>query len=743
MKTVLKISGMTCAMCAGAIEKALMALPGVSAADVNLGAEKAYVTYNDGMSSLEDMKRAVEAAGYQYLGTEGEETIEVEKTLREKDLRQKRNRFLIGFLVGIPLMLLDYFPLHPPFSMAYVMLILSTPAFIYVSYPIFHAACRSLKNRALNMDVMYSMGIGVSYLASLLGTFQIVLTRSFLFYDTAVLLAAFLTVGRYLEAKAKGKTSEAIRKLIGLRPKTATLFRDNREVEVPVEAVLPGDILLVKPGEKIPVDGEVTDGESYVDEAMITGEPLPAPKKKGATVTAGTINKNGVLYFRAVKVGKDTVLAQIIRLVEEAQGSRPPVQGMADRVVSRFIPAVLAVAAAVFSAWYFLLGQTLLFSLTALISILVIACPCALGLAVPTAVTVGIGRGAELGILIKHADALEMSQKLTAVVFDKTGTLTTGRPEVTDIIGCGADNDELLKMAAGVEKNASHPLADALERKAHEAGIVPETVERFDTVEGKGVRAFLSGKEILIGNRAFLSENHIAYDALEAKVRELEREAKTVIFIAADNRLHGIIAAADPLKPTAHGAVKAFQEMNLRVSMITGDNGRTAQRVAGQLGIDRVFSEVLPRDKALEVKRLQDRGEIVGFIGDGINDAPALAQADVGIAVGSGTDIAIETGDIVLVKDNLLDAVSAVELSKKVMSRIRQNLFWAFAYNVALIPAAGGVLYPLFGITLRPEWAGLAMAMSSVTVVTLSLTLKGYTPPAKKRGSAEHPQGIE
>lgn len=731
-RAVIKVGGMTCVMCVGALEKALQELSGVSAVHVNLAAEKAYVTYNTTMTSIEDLKRTIEETGYQYLGVEGEESLDLERTLREKDLREKRNRFLVGFLVGLPLMFADYLPFHPPFSMAYLMFLVATPAFIYVSLPIFRAARRALWNRSLNMDVMYAMGIGIAYLASILGTLQIVLTRDFLFYDTAVLLAAFLTVGRYLEARAKGKTSDAIRKLIGLQPKTATLLRDNRELEVPIEEVLPGDTLIVKPGERIPVDGEVAEGESYVDESMISGEPLPVLKKQGLPVVGGTINKNSILAFKALKVGKDTVLSQIIRLVEEAQGSKPPVQGLADRIVGYFIPFVLGVAILAFLLWFVVLGQTLLFSLTAFISVLVIACPCALGLATPTAVTVGIGRGAELGILIKNGEALEISEKLTTVLFDKTGTLTKGRPEVTDIIPLDLAEDELLRLAASVEKNASHPLAEALERKALERNLEMEKADAFDTMEGKGVRARFRENDVVIGNRLLLQENGIAYEAWEDRIKELENEAKTVVLVALNNRLSGLIAIADPLKPSSGEAVRTLREMGLEVAMITGDNVRTAQAIASRVGVDRVLAEVLPQDKAGEVKNLQQKGDVVGFVGDGINDAPALAQADVGIAVGSGTDIAIESGDVVLVKDNLVDAVSAVQLSRKVMSRIKQNLFWAFAYNTILIPVAAGVLYPLFGITLRPEFAGLAMAMSSVTIVTLSLMLKTYTPPAKK-----------
>ncbi len=729
-RAALRIGGMTCAMCVSAIEKALNALPGISAVHVNLAAEKAYVTFNADMTSIDDMKKVIEETGYQYLGIAGEEVPDVERAVREKDLREKRNRFLVGFIVGLPLMFFDLIPLHPPFPMAYLMMVLAAPAFVYVSRPIFTAARRALRNRNLNMDVMYAMGIGTAFISSLLGTFEIVLSRDFLFYDTAVLLAAFLTLGRYLEARAKGRTSEAIKKLIGLQPKTATLFQDNREMEVPIEKVHPGDVLVVKPGEKIPVDGQVTGGESYVDESMITGEPLPVLKKTGLSVVAGTINKNSVIFFQALKVGKDTILSQIIRLVEEAQGSKPPVQGIADKAVSYFIPFVLGVAVLTFLAWYVLFGQTLLFALTSLISVLVIACPCALGLATPTAVTVGIGRGAELGILIKHGDALELSHKLTTILFDKTGTLTRGRPEVTDMVCFSGDERELLAIAASVEKNATHPLAEALERKARESGIELETAGHFDTIEGKGVRAVLSGREVFIGNRALLQDHGISYADCEGAVTDFEKDGQTVVFLVIDGRLAGIFAISDPLKENSVAAVGAFRKMGLEVAMITGDNIRSARAVASRIGIERVLAEVLPQDKAEEVHKLQELGKIVGFVGDGINDAPALARADVGIAVGGGTDIAIESGDIVLIKDDLLDAAAAVQLSRKVMTRIKQNLFWAFAYNTALIPMAAGALYPFFGVTLRPEFAGLAMAMSSVTIVTLSLTLKGYRPPA-------------
>ena len=741
-QATLKIGGMTCVMCVKTIENALQSLEGVIEVTVNLGAERAYVTYNPRLTTVAEMRKAIEEAGYQYLGRAGEDAEDRERIARDRDLRAKRNRFVVGFAVAIPLMMLMYLPVMLPIPLGYFMLAVSTPAFVYVSHPIFAAAYRALKNRNLNMDVMYSMGMGVAFLASLLGTFGVVLTGEFPLYETALMLAAFLTIGRYLEARAKGKTSETIKRLMGLQPRTATVIRDGKEGEIPIEDVQLDDHVLVKPGEKIPVDGVVIAGESYVDESVITGEPLPVLKQAGASVIGGTLNTNSVLTFRTTKVGKETVLAQIIRLVEEAQSSRPPVQRIADRAVSYFIPTVLAIALSAFAVWYVLLGNTLLFALTALISVLVIACPCALGLATPTAVTVGVGRGAELGVLVKNGEALEIAEKLTTIVFDKTGTLTKGKPEVTDVIGLTLGDRALLKLVASVEKNSQHPLAEAIVRNAEEQGIELDASERFDTFSGKGVVATVGGSEVLIGNRTLFEERAIAYpEKVGEQLVRLENEGKTVILVAREGKLAGIIAIADTLKESARETIRAFTAMKLNVVMITGDNTRTAQAIAKQIGISRVLAEVLPQEKAEEVKRLQSRGEVVAFVGDGINDAPALAQADVGIAIGSGTDVAIESGEIVLIRDNLLDAVAAVQLSKKVMGRIKLNLFWAFAYNTALIPLAAGILYPVFGITFRPELAGFAMAMSSVTVVSLSLLLRGYVPPVKKRKREEEAKG--
>jgi len=733
-RAVLKVGGMTCATCVATIENALRSKEGSIDVKVNLGTEKAYVTYNPSILSIPEMKRAIEETGYQYLGLEGEETEELEKAAREMDLRQKRTRFVVGFAVSIPLMLMMYLNVKLPFPNAYFMLITSTPAFVYVSHPIFMAAYRALRNKNLNMDVMYSMGIGVAYISSLLGTFEIVLTKDFLFFEAALMLASFLTFGRYLEARAKGKTSEAIKKLMGLQPKTATIMHDSEEKTLPIEDVRVEDIVLVKPGERIPVDGVVIAGASFVDESMITGEPIPAEKKTRSNVVGGTINKNGVLTIRATKIGKDTALAQIIRLVETAQGSKPPVQRIADRVVSYFIPVVLTIAFVTFLVWYLVLSNTLLFALTRLISVLVIACPCALGLATPTAVTVGIGRGAELGILIKNGEALELSEKLTTVVFDKTGTLTKGRPAVTDLVTVGITEDDLLQAAASLEKKSLHPIAEAIVDRAEQQNVVLADVEDLDTIEGKGVTGRLDGKTILVGSALLLEDNDIEYpQEIKERALETEKEGKSVIYVASNGKLCGLVGVADTLKDNAAIAVKELQKMKLEVTMITGDNERAAAAIAEKIGIDKTLASVLPHDKANEVKRLQEHGKLVAFVGDGINDAPALAQADVGIAIGSGTDVAIESGEVILMKDDVLDAAAAIQLGRKVMSRIKQNLFWAFAYNTALIPVAAGLLHPFFGITFRPELAGFAMAMSSVTVVTLSLLLRRYTPAARKQ----------
>ncbi|HNX09856.1 MAG TPA: heavy metal translocating P-type ATPase [Methanothrix sp.] len=743
-KVVFRVGGMACAMCVASLESALRKLHGVVEVRVNLASEKAYVTYNPRLVGMAEMKKAVADAGYQFLGLSGEEaSADKERVAQEKDLAMKKKRIIIGSAASIVLMVLMHLPVHHlipmnlamafPNAMGLIMLILSAPVFVYVSLPIFRAALRALSNRNLDMDVMYGMGIGVAYGSSILGTFGIVLTPDFMFYETAVMLATFLTLGRYLETRAKSRTSESIRKLVGLVPRKATIIQDGLEREVSIDEVLVGDVLLVRPGEKIPADGVVILGNSYVDESMITGESIPVFKQSNSLVVGGTLNKNGSFQFSATRVGKDTALAQIISLVEAAQGSRPAVQRIADRAVSYFIPTILTIAFASFIYWYFVAHSTLLFSLTAMISVLVVACPCALGLATPTAITVGLGRGAELGILIKSGEALEASEKLNLVAFDKTGTLTAGRPDVSDVAVFGSDVTEeaLLRLAASAERPSEHPLAEALVRKAAEMGIVLSDAEKFEALPGKGVLAQVENKSVVAGNRGLFNELGItiAPEVLE-KANGFEELGKTAMLVALNGQVRGIFAISDSIKPTAKEAISDLQKMNLEVVMITGDNAKSAAAVASQLGITRVLSEVLPEDKSEEIKRIQDGGSRVAFVGDGINDAPALAQADVGIAIGSGTDVAIETGEIVLMKDDLLQAVAAIELSRKVISRIKLNIFWAFAYNCVLVPVAAGALYPAFGITFRPELAGLAMAASSVTVVSLSLLLKKYVPPA-------------
>ncbi len=732
VKTEIRIGGMHCAMCAAAVEKSLRQVPGIGEVSVNLASEQATVAYDAGRAGPEEMRKAVEKAGYRYLGT-AEAAGEEEARERAAELRLRLRRVVVGFATGLPLMAAMLLMRHPSLAWRLAMLALSLPGIVFLGFPIFVAAGRSLRNRSLTMDVMYALGIGVALASSLAATFAL-LPHGFLFYDTVVLLAAFLNLGKYLEARAKGRTSEAIRRLLDLRPRTAVVVRQGREETVPVEAVAVGDELLVRPGEKVPVDGRVISGSSYVDEAMVSGEPLPVLKEAGSEVIGGTINRNGVLRLAAARVGRETLLAQIIQLVRAAQGSKPPMQRLADRAVTLFIPVILAVALAAFAGWHWLAGQPLLFSLTILISVLVIACPCALGLATPTAVMVGIGRGAELGILIRRGEALEAAGRLTTVLFDKTGTLTAGRPEVAEIVPAAGETPEgLLRLAAALGSGSRHPLSEAAVRAAAARGLDVPAVAGFDTLEGQGVSARLGEEEAAMGSVSFFRSRGIAgMKEAAADIERLQGEGRTIVLVARRNALAGVLAVADAVKPSAAPAVAGFARLRMAAAMITGDNPRSAAVIGRQAGIGRILAQVLPQDKAGEVRRLQESGEAVAFVGDGINDAPALAQADLGIAVGGGSDVAIESGDIVLVRDDLRDAVAAVQLSRKVMARIRWNLFWAFAYNAALVPLAAGALYPSLGILLPPELAGLAMAMSSVTVVTLSLLLKGYVPPIKK-----------
>ena len=583
------------------------------------------------------------------------------------------------------------------------------------------------------------MGITVAYISSILGTFNIVLDHSFMFYETAIMLPSFLLIGRYLEAKAKKKTSDSIRELIGLQPTAATLIEldSNGNIvsqkEVNIKEIQIGDILLVRPGDKIPVDGEVIGGHSYVDESMINGEPIPKAKRDGEEVFAGTINQDGVLHIKAKKIGSKTVLSNIIRLVEKAQSSRPPVQKLANTAVSYFIPTILTIAVVVFLLWYFVFDSTLLFALTTLISILVVACPCALGLATPTAVTVGVGRAAEFGILIKNGDTLENAGKIDVAAFDKTGTITEGQPEVDDVICYGISENELVELAASVEKNSNHPIAKAIVRKASDMNLELIQTSSFENITGKGLKAQVNDKDILAGNKKLLESQdiEIPQSVLEEYGR-LEDLSKTIILIGVDREIKGILSLSDKIKANSKRTIEELHKMGIETYMLTGDNKKTASTVASAVGIDNVCAGVLPENKLDIVKNLQKEDKTVLFVGDGINDAPALTQANIGVAMGNGTDIAMESGDIVVMEGDLENVVAAVQFSKKVMTRIKENLFWAFAYNVILIPLAAGALYAGFGIMFMPEWSALAMALSSVTVISLSLALKGYVPAIKK-----------
>ncbi len=724
---------MHCAMCVRNVESALLRVPGVQSVVVNLATEKATIEH-EGDFDRATASKLLENMGYKLVGeAENQRAERHPRQVNEFDSRESLRRIVIGFVTGTTLMLLMFLPQGHLAWVSYLQFLLATPVFWYLSRPIQRAAYQALRNRLLTMDVMYALGIDTAYIASVLGTFRIVLTPDFSFYEAAIFLATFLTLGRYLEGRAKSKTSAAIERLLELRPPTALVVRNDQEQEIPLEQVEIGDIVITKPGGKIAVDGEIIAGESYLDEAMLTGESLPVYKKVGDKVFSGTLNRTGVLKYRAMEIGENTVLGQIVRLVENAQGSRPPIQRLADRVVTYFIPVVLALALLAFIVWYVIIGNSLVFALTTLISVLVIACPCALGLATPTAVTVGIGRGAELGILIKSGEALESFPQIDTIVFDKTGTLTTGAPEVYSIQVEDGEEYHLLQLAASAEQYSEHPLAEAIIRKAREQGIELLPVENFQSTPGQGVSAKIKGQTILVGNYQFMLDQGVAISQYYiANQTTAQQAGASTIMVAIDGVVRGMLALADTLKSSAAQAVAALQKYGLRVALLTGDNFQVAQTIATRLGLNGFQAEILPQEKATFVQALQLQGHKVAFVGDGINDAPALAQADLGIAIGAGTDIAKETGDIVLVRDDLSDVVAAYELSQKVMRRIRQNLFWAFAYNGALIPVAAGMLYPLWGITFKPEYGGLAMALSSVTVVSLSLLLRRYLPPIKK-----------
>jgi len=747
-KSVFPVGGMTCASCIARVEKALLSVPGVISASVNLASEKATVDYIEG-TELADLKRAVKEAGYE-LGSEAE-TLEDVATATQREFHTLRKRLILAAALALPIFALSM--LVPDFAgKPYLLWALATPVQFWAGWRFYRGMWGALRHRTADMNTLIAVGTSAAYLYSMIAVLFPALfvtggLEPHLYFDTSAMIITLILLGRFFEARARGQTSEAIKKLIGLKPKTALVIRDGKEIEISVEDVQVGDLMLVRPGERVPVDGIVRQGYSTIDESMITGESIPVEKKVGDEVIGATINKTGSFQFEATKVGKDTTLAQIIRLVEEAQGSKAPIQRLADVIASYFVPIVIGIATITFIIWYFV-GPVpaLTYAFLNFVAVLIIACPCALGLATPTAIMVGTGKGAEQGILIRSAEALERSHQINAVLLDKTGTLTQGEPEVTDIIAVpSSSQEEVLRLAASAERGSEHPLGEAIVRAAVEKKLKLAPASDFSAIPGHGVEASVEGKKLLLGNLKLMTDRGLSLNGLEKEAERLWEKGKTVMFLGLDSRIQGIIALADTLKLDAKEAVAALHKMGTEVVMLTGDNQRTAQAIAREAGIDRVLAEVLPEHKAQEVKKLQGEGKVVAMVGDGINDAPALAQADVGIAIGTGTDVAMETGDITLISGDLTGIVTAISLSKHTMRTIKQNLFWAFAYNTALIPVAAGILYLAFGQTgvpsglhfilgdygfLNPILAAAAMAASSLTVVFNSLRLRRFKQPS-------------
>jgi len=728
----LRVLGMDNTHCMGIVGSALDKLPGIKEKNL-LPTEKAVIKYESEAVDSSRIRQIIEDAGYEnFLDTESRDE---EKVAREREIQSLKQRTTTAMTLSLPLL---YFAMGPHMglhinrfieeNMGIIQLVITIPIML-VGYEFYTKGIRSvIKAKTANMDTLVAIGTGSAFLYSIWAMIQ--RRHDELYFEVAGILIAFILLGRFLEAKAKGKTSEAIKKLMGLSAKTALVIRDGMEIEIPVEEVVVNDIVLVKPGQKIPVDGEITEGHSSVDESMITGESIPVEKVVGARVIGATINKTGSFKFKATKVGADTALAQIIKLVEEAQGSKAPIQKLADIISSYFVPVVVGIAIVASTAWYFFGGIT--FALTIFVAVLIIACPCALGLATPTAIMVGTGKGAENGILFKNAESLQMAQKIDTVVFDKTGTLTRGEPQVTDIVALSnRPQEELLLFAAIAEKNSEHPLGEAIVNHAREKNIRVADPDKFNSITGKGIEVRYMEKLIHLGNKKLLEENKIDYTPALESLKRLEEEGKTAMLIAVDKKVSGIIAVADTLKEHSAKAIQALDNIGVASIMITGDNKRTAEAIARQVGIKRVLAEVLPQDKSDNIKKLQQEGRRVAMVGDGINDAPALTQADIGIAIGSGTDVAIESGDIVLIKEDLRDVVVAMELSRYTMKKIKQNLFWAFFYNSLGLPLAAGALYPFTGFLLSPIIAGGAMAFSSVSVVSNSLLMKRWRSKVK------------
>ncbi|WP_414568005.1 heavy metal translocating P-type ATPase [Nostoc sp. CCY 9925] len=744
--TTLKLRGMSCASCANSIEDAINSVPGVNECIVNFGAEQATVKYDPRRTDLEAIQEAVDVAGYSAYPLQeqnlmaGEDDAEKRHRLREsRDLMRKvavggiiSTVLVIGSLPMMTGLHLPFIPiwLHNP----WVQLILTTPVQFWCGYSFYINGWKALKRHAATMDTLIALGTSAAYFYSLFPT----LFPSFfinqglmpdVYYETAAVVITLILLGRLFENRAKGQTSEAIRKLIGLQAKTARLIRNGREVDVPIEEVIIGDVILVRPGEKIPVDGEVIEGASTIDEGMVTGESVAVKKQPGDEVIGATINKTGSFKFRATRVGSDTVLAQIVQLVQQAQGSKAPIQRLADQVTGWFVPAVIAIALLTFIIWFNFTGNVTLALITT-VGVLIIACPCALGLATPTSVMVGTGKGAENGILIKGAESLELAHKIQTIVLDKTGTITQGKPTVTDFVtvnGTANSNEiRLVQLTASVERNSEHPLAEAVVRYAQSQEVALADIREFEAVAGSGVQGIVSGHLVQIGTQRWMEELGIDTQALQQDKERLEYLGKTAIWIAVDGQIQGLMGISDAIKPTSIQAVRALQKLGLEVVMLTGDNRRTAETIAREVGIKRVLAEVRPDQKAATVQKLQSEGKIVAMVGDGINDAPALAQADVGMAIGTGTDVAIAASDITLISGDLRSIVTAIQLSRATIRNIQQNLFFAFIYNVAGIPIAAGILFPIFGWLLNPIIAGAAMAFSSVSVVTNALRLRKF-----------------
>ena len=760
--TELPLLGMTCTNCANTIERRLNKVDGVLSAEVNYANEKAVVRYAPGATTRGDLVAAVRQAGYDVVssgdGTGSDDTLEdAEAAAREAEVKHQERRLLVGLIFSVPLFLLSMsrdFGLLGDWSHAiwvnWLFFALATPVQFYVGWDYYVGAYKSLRNRSANMDVLVAMGSSVAYFYSIAVLIALTLGSMALghhvYFETSAMIITLIVLGKLMEARAKGRTSEAIKKLIGLQAKTARVVRSGEELDIPIAEVVQGDLVIVRPGEKVPVDGVVVNGRSTLDESMITGESLPVDKTVGDAVIGATINKQGLLRFEATKVGKQTALAQIIKLVEQAQGSKAPIQRVVDQVAAYFVPFVIGAAVLTFVVWYLVTGDFVA-ALIRLTAVLVIACPCAMGLATPTSIMVGVGKGAEHGILFKNSAALEQVHKLNAIVLDKTGTLTRGQPSVTDVLisdfgfriseepssdpqsAIRNPQSEILRLAASAERGSEHPLGEAIVRAANEQGLSLSQPTDFESIAGFGIRAQVDGRSILLGNLRLMEQHSVHLNGLAAKAQTLQAEAKTAMWLAVDGQASALIGVADTIKDGSKDAVQAMHNLGLTVVMMTGDNEATAQAIAAEVGIDRVFAEVLPGDKAAYVKQLQDEGYVVGMVGDGINDAPALAQANVGLAIGTGTDVAMETADVTLMRGDLRSVPQAIKLSKATMRNIKENLIWAFGYNTALIPIAAGILAPFdwapdFLRQLHPILAAGAMAFSSISVVSNSLRLR-------------------